>query len=82
MIKHPKDSYIVLFLELATPEMKGLFEPVIHMQEIPPHKPSVVGCSSSFMRLDRNLTAFGVWCKHRLHGRLKPDILRPGIVGM
>ena len=34
------------------------------------------------MRLAEHLTALCAWCKQRLPGRRKPDVLRPGPVGM
>ena len=38
--------------------------------------------SSPFTRLAELLTALRAWCKQCLPGRSKPDVLRPGIVGM
>ena len=52
------------------------------MQENPPHKRYLVGCGSPFLRLAQNLSALRGWCKQCLPGRRKPDVLRPGIVGM
>ena len=53
------------------------------MQESPPHRRFSGGCSSPFMRLaQQHLTALRAWCKLCLPGRWKPDVLRPGIVGM
>ena len=40
------------------------------------------GCSSTFMRLAEHLTALRTWCKQCLPGWCKPDVLRPGILGM
>ena len=59
MVRHPRGGYIVtplLSLEVATPKNKiNPFDAVIHMQENPPHKRFLVGCSSSlFMRLSPN----------------------------
>ena len=34
------------------------------------------------MRLAEHLTALRAWCKQCLPGWCKPDVLRPGIVGM
>ena len=43
----------------------------------------LIACSSIFMQLAKQeLTARGAWCKQCLPGRCKPDMLRPGIVGM
>ena len=64
--------------QLGTP-----FDVVIHMRENPPLKRFSVGCSSPFMRLAGHLTfCFALECKQCLPGRLKPDMLRPGMVGM
>ena len=45
------------------------FDAVIHMQESPPHKRFLVGCSSPSMRLVQHLPALGAWCKQCLPGR-------------
>ena len=37
------------------------FDAVIHMQESPPHKRFLVGCSSPFTRLAEYLTALHAW---------------------
>ena len=37
------------------------FDAVIHMQESPPHKRFLVGCSSPFMRVDEHLTTLRAW---------------------
>ena len=39
------------------------FDAVIHMQERPPTKRFLVGCSSPFMRLAQLITALRAWCK-------------------
>ena len=38
------------------------FDAVSHMQESPPHKRFIVGCSSPFMRLGEHLAALRAWC--------------------
>ena len=45
------------------------FDAVIHMQENPPQKRFLAGCSSPFMRLAKHLTALRAWCKQCLLGR-------------
>ena len=42
---------------LSTRPLYSSFDAVIHKKEIPPHKRSVVGRSSPFMRLAEHLTA-------------------------
>ena len=37
------------------------FDAVINMQESPPHKRLLVGCSSPFMRLAEHLTVIRAW---------------------
>ena len=50
-------------LEVATPESKiNSLDAVINMQETPPQKRFVVGCSSPFVRLAEHLTALRAWC--------------------
>ena len=58
------------------------FDAVIHMQESPARTRFSVGCSSAFMRRSQHLMAPDAWCNQCLPGRLTPDVLRPGIVGM
>ena len=45
---------------------KTSFDAVIHLQERPPHKRFLVGCSSPFMRLAEHLTAIRVRLKQWL----------------
>ena len=66
---------------MATPEIK-----LIHRSCYPyassPQERFLVRCISPSMRLAEHLTALRAWCKQCLPGRLKADVLRPGIVGM
>ena len=48
----------------------------------PPRTRFLVGCSSPVMRLAQHLSALRAWCKQCPPGRWKPNVLRPGIVGM
>ena len=64
------------------------FDSVIHMQESPPHKRFLVGCSSPLMRFAEHFTAHGT-SRLVLYGASdacllgkKPDVLLPGIAGM
>ena len=85
MMRHPRNSYIVnpmLSLDVATPEIYQFTDAVIHMQENPPLKLFLVGCSSPFLRVTKQLTAIRAWCKQCLPGQRKPDVLCPGNVGM
>ena len=50
---------------------------VIHMYDGPPQKHFLVGCSLPFVRLAQHLTAQAMSASS-----VKPDVLRPGIVGM
>ena len=52
------------------------------VQESPPHKRFVVGCSSPFMRLAQHLKALRAWCKQGCLVGKKSDALRPGILVM
>ena len=54
------------------------FDAVIHMQESPPQKRFLVGCSSTFMRLAQHRTALA---SNVLLFRLKADVVLPGVVG-
>ena len=79
-VRHPRGSCIVsplLSLEVATPQNKSttVIHAVIHTQENPPQTRFLVGCSSPFMRLAKTPDDVCL-------GRLKPDVLRPGIAGM
>ena len=58
--------------------------PSIRTQENPPLKWFSVGCSSLFMRLALHLTTtLRAWCKATSAWSVKkPDVLRPGVVGM
>ena len=58
------------------------FHAVIHTHEIPPRKRFSVGCSSPLIRLAEHLPALRAWCQWCLRGQSKPDVLRPGTVGM
>ena len=55
---------------------------IMHVQESPPHKRFLVGCSPPSMRLAEHITALRAWCKQCLPRRWKIDVLRPGIAGM
>ena len=65
MGRHPSGSYIVnpaiaVFGSVYTGKQinsSDAVSRVIHMQESPPHKRFLVGCSSPFMRLAQHLTA-------------------------
>ena len=67
---------------IYSPRYVNSLDAVIHMQESPPQKQFSVGCSSAFMRRSQHLMAPDAWCNQCLPGRLTPDVLRPGIVGM
>ena len=92
MVRHPRGSYIVIPFAVsgvATSENKVvLIGAVIHKQESrhkvqrPSYERFLEGCSSPFMRLAEHVTARRAWCKQCLPGWCKPDVLRPGIVGM
>ena len=86
MVRHPRGSYIVtplLSLEVSTPENKSIHWTLSSIRkESPPHKRFVVGCSSPFVRLARQLTALCSSCKQCVPGGCKSDVPRPGIVGM
>ena len=58
--------------------------PSIHwtLSSVCPKERSLVGRSSPFMRFAQHLTALRTWYKQCVPGRWKPDVLRPGIVGM
>ena len=68
-------------LEVAKPENKSI-PPKLLSFASPPHKRFFAGCSTSFVRLAQQLTAFRAWCKQCLFGRRKPDVVRPGMAGM
>ena len=53
---------------------------LVHDLRCPPR--FLVGYSSLFIGRAKLFTALRVWCNQCLHGRLKPDVLRPSIVGM
>ena len=46
-----------------------------------PATQAVRSSSSPFMRISQHPTELRAWCKQCLPGRLKPDVLRPVIVG-
>ena len=48
----------------------------------PLHERFRVGCSLPLIRLGEHFTAIRASCKRCLPGRWKPDMLRPGIVGV
>ena len=64
-----------------TPEKSITWRSHIHMQQNPLQKRFLV-CSSPFMRLAQHPKALRAWCKKCLPARWKPDVLRPGIVGV
>ena len=74
-------AFLTLSLSLASHPLTNSVDAVIHMQESPPQKRFLVGCSSPFMRLTQHLTVLRAWCNVFLVGA-KPDVLSPGIVGM
>ena len=48
------------------PPPHNLFDAVIHLQECPPHKRFIVGCSSPFIRLAQHLSTLRAWCEQAM----------------
>ena len=93
MVRHPRGSYTVMPTAVcgeATPENKVTHWSLPSISKkvgtspslSPSYERFLEGCRSPFMRHAEHLTAIRAWCKQCLPGRLKPDVLRPGTVGM
>ena len=85
IVRHPRGRYIFVPIAVsgvATPENK-----VTHWRRhkrcrSPSYERFLEKCSAPFMRLAEHLTALRAWCKQCLPDWRKPDVLRPGMVGM
>ena len=90
MARHPRGRYMVyilLSLELATPENKSshstlssICKKVRTRCPSPPHKRFLVGCNSPCMRRAQHLTALRTWCNVCLVGE-KPTCPAPALKG-
>ena len=89
MVRHPRDSFIRVIpiaghtrKQSNSSALPSICKKVGTRCRSPSYERFLEGCSSPFMRLAEHLTALRVWCKQCLPGWRKPDVLRPGIVGM
>ena len=84
MARHPRGSYIVKPIAVSVSAHTRNKITSLMLSSICESASQAVlsRMHSPFMRLALHFTALRAWCKQCLSGRWKPDMLRPGIVGM